>query len=225
MEDWVDTIDFSQYDLQDLMFDAPILFRRIIDETIAADDGYGFDPNRVWLYEIEMAAITAAQWEAFGGQSAQAKTNRYDYEIQKIKNDLMWAGVQSADTVEVVFWQDNFDPLVSFARRTKRITVMKLLDVQYEEMKEAGFSYDFIAKTSAVLGEWAEKLLNPNEKEFAQEQEGQEYDEQEVDALEQEQTEYDIDEESNVSSDIASDLFSMFFADDDTDAGGEGDGE
>ena len=124
------------------------------------------------------------------------------------KNDLMWSGIQSVDAVEVVFWQDSFDPLVSFARKTRRLTMMKLLDTQYDEMKEAGFSYDFIAKTSTVLREWAEKLLNPDAKEFEHEQE---------------QTEPAFDAADNEYSDIASDLLSMFFAEDDM--GGEYDDE
>lgn len=191
---------FNQYDLHDLMFDAPSLFDRIIDATIDANDRYGFDPDLVWAYEKEIAEITAAQREAFGGQSAQSKNNRYDYEIQKIKNDLMWAGIQSSDAVEVVFWQDNFDPLVSFVRRTKRLTMMKLLDAQYDNMREAGFSYDFIAKISSVLMEWAEKLLNPDEKEFEHEQIAP--------------VPNDINDDN---ANIASNLFSAFFAEDDDD--------
>ena len=206
----MNSIDPHRCDLHALMFDAPILFRKIIDVTIAANDGFGFAPNQVWAYEKEIAAITAAQWEAFGGQSTQAKTNKYDYDVQKIKNDLMWAGIQSADSVEIVFWQDSFDPLVSFARKTKRLTMMNLLDAPYDEMKEAGFSYDFIAKITNVLREWAEKLLNPDEKDFEQEQE---------------LLESDIDDDNDDSFDIASDLFSMFFAEEDDDLGGECDGE
>lgn len=205
--DWLNIDSTCQYDLYDLMFDIPGLFSRIINTVIYADDKDDFDRNRTRANKRELAAITAAQIAAVSaaqkgasdGKNAQAKTNRYDYEIQKIKNDLMWAGIQTSDVVEVLFWQDSFDPLVSFARRTKRLTVIELLDVQYDEMRKAGFSYDFIAtKTYSMLKRWAEKLLSPDAAEY-----------------ERGQATPVIDDEYD--TDIASDLFSMFFADDDND--------
>lgn len=190
----------NRYDLNDLTFDAPFLFNSIFNAAIDAFDGYGFDPGRVWAAETEVAAITAVQREVFGRQGANTKSNSYDNEIIKIKNDFFWAGIQSSETVEVVFWQDCFDSLVSLARKTKRLTVTKLLEVQYNELKEAGFSYDFIFKTASTLREWADKLLYKNEEE-----------------LENEQISSAFSNNDDDSMDIASDLLSMFYADEEND--------
>jgi hypothetical protein len=88
---------------------------------------------------------------------------------------------------------------------------MKLLEAPYDELREAGLSYDFIAKTSAVLQAWSEKLLNPDETEFGEKPSEQ------------------IESKDGSSSEAASDLFSMFFADDEyegeDDIGGDDDGE
>lgn len=192
--DWRDRRGIHPYDLNDLAYDAPNLFKFIFNTAVDAYDGFGFDPNRIWAYQKETDMITAAQWAVFGGQSAQPKTNFYDYEIYKIKNDVLWSGLQPTDTVEIVFWQDSFDSLVSFARRTKHPTIVKLLDVRYDELKEAGFSYDLIAKIVTILRDWAEKLLNPDAEEYERDKPANEKDE-------------------DVSQDIASKLLSMFFVD------------
>lgn len=207
--DWIsDGNSHPYYDLQDLIYDCPHLFDDVYNNSVEALTGFGFDSKAVWAYQIEVAEITAAQWEALDGQPIK-RANRFDYEMGKIEQDLFWAGIQPTDTVEVVFWQDNFDPLVSFANRTKHQTVHSLLNVRYEELREAGFSGDFISKIAVSLRSWADGLLEPEEL-------GNNRPKESVDAQEA--------EESDTKNEIVMSLMSMFFADSDNE-GSEADDE
>jgi hypothetical protein len=80
----------------------------------------------------------------------------------RIQNEMLWANIQPTEPVSVVFWQDDFDPFVSFTRRKRRATMAEVMQTTSDELKEAGFTPDFIAKIIATLDEWAERLLNPD---------------------------------------------------------------
>jgi hypothetical protein len=173
MNAWVDCLpwyDNSINGLYDLIHDNPRLFRAIVDCAIETYYGEYCEYQASVRYEQEIAGISAIQWEITAEMLPASKATLFDRELLKIKSDFMWANLQSDDRVEVVFWQTTFDPFVSFARRSGRALMMKVLDIPSDELKEAGFSSDFMTKIVGVVTEWAEWQLNPDSTPFDEEQ-------------------------------------------------------
>jgi hypothetical protein len=149
-------------DLFDLIYDNPKQFDRIIRETIARYDDYNSDQHVKKRRRKELAEITAIQWEVVQASLAPSKATQFDQAVAKIRGEFFWANIQPSDPTSVVFWQDVFDPFVSFNRRKGRATMTEVLLTTSDELKEAGFTPDFIDKIITVISEWAERLMNPD---------------------------------------------------------------
>jgi hypothetical protein len=150
-------------DVYDLVHDNPRLFNQIIEAALEPHYAYYSDYEKRIRRRAELATIAKIQNELFDSSDAQPKATTFEREMARIKKELFWAGIQPADTVISVFWQEMFDPLVSIARRKGRMNVVDILSTTSEELREAGIiSPDLINRITTTLKEWLERVMNPD---------------------------------------------------------------
>jgi len=148
-------------DLFDIVFDNPRLFSQAVENAIMLLDSYDYDYTVAERRRVELDQITAMQWEVIQASLPPSKATLFDRAVAKIQGDLLWANIQPNDLAPIVFWQDVFDPFVSFLRRRGRATMIEVLQTNSDELKEAEFTPDFIDKIITAISEWAERLLDP----------------------------------------------------------------
>lgn len=159
------------YDLHELAFDNPRHFKNILEKACERYSSLEIEIERKRKGARELALVSAIQREITESlidsrksrysKNAPSKATIYDHEIERVKNDLFWANIKPDESVNTVFWQDTYDPLVSFLRRRGQATMAGLLNMTSQELKEAGFSADFMTKIISVLKTWAERKINP----------------------------------------------------------------
>lgn len=167
---WLSIIEYGRHpetghflDVHDLVHDNPRLFKQIIEVALEPHYIYHSDYERKKHRREELAMVAKAQNEIFDLSISQPKATTFEKEMARIKHELFWAGIQPADTVISVFWQEMFDPLVSIARRKGRMNVVDILSTTSEELREAGInSPDLINRITITLKEWLERVMNPD---------------------------------------------------------------
>ena len=185
-------------DLIELRFKNPRLLALIIDEVIEAELRFVYENNNS-AREAELKKINRLIIETSMELLGPSKAKVLDNDLNRIKSEFYWQGIENEEKVETIFWRDCYDGFVSFMRQKNKPKMTDIFNIDIDDIKGAGFSIQYISEIVSVFTQWAERLLNT------------EIDVGEVDYASKDEIDESEGFENTDGEDMLDGLLSMFF--------------